>query len=125
MGRLSQADVEALRCLTQDDDFIGEQNYTTLHKIILGLLLAGLEQEICLHPEEINNRDVMDRTPLAWAAYRGDDRAIVTLLSHRAEVNTLDRSTLCTSLLCYRQKLYYLRSSTSRSWRGPQYRCCT
>ena len=90
MGRLSQADVEALRCLTQDDDFIGEQNYTTLHKIILGLLLAGLEQEICLHPEEINNRDVMDRTPLAWAAYRGDDRAIVTLLSHRAEVNTLD-----------------------------------
>ena len=90
MGGLPQEDVEALRCLTQDDDFIGEQNYTLLHKIILGLSMASLEAEICLHPEEINNRDLMDRTPLAWAACRGDDRAIVTLLSHGAEVNTLD-----------------------------------
>lgn len=90
MGRLNQADEVALRCLKQDDDFIGEQNYTLLHKIILGLSMANLEEEICLHPEEINNRDLMGRTPLAWAACRGDDRVIVTLLSHGAEVNTLD-----------------------------------
>lgn len=90
MGRLSETDVEALRCLTQGDDFIEEQNYTRLHEIILGLSMADLEEEICLHPEEINTRDVMDRTPLAWAACRGDDRAIVALLSHGAEVNTLD-----------------------------------
>ena len=32
----------------------------------------------------------MGRTPLAWAACRGDDRAIVTLSSHGADVNTLD-----------------------------------
>lgn len=90
MGRLSDADVEALRCLTQDDDFVGEQNYTILHKIILGLSMANLEKEICLHPELINVRDAMDRTALAWAACRGDDRAVVVLLSHGAEVNTLD-----------------------------------
>lgn len=90
MGRLSETDIEALRCLTQGDDFIGEQNYTRLHKIILGLSMASLEEEICLHQEEINTRDIMDRTPLAWAACRGDERAIVTLLSHGAEVNTLD-----------------------------------
>ena len=90
MGRLSDQDVEALRCLTQGDDFVGEQNYTMLHKIILGLSMTSLEEEIRLHPEEINTRDVMDRTALAWAACRGDDRAIVTLLSHGAEVNTLD-----------------------------------
>ena len=90
MGRLSETDVEALLCLTQGDDFVGEQNYTRLHKIILGLSMASLEEEISLHPEEINIRDVMDRTPLAWAACRGDDRAIVTLLSHGAQVNTLD-----------------------------------
>ncbi|KAI9746289.1 MAG: hypothetical protein M1835_002448, partial [Candelina submexicana] len=90
MGRLSEPDVEALRCLTQDDDFVEEQNYTMLHKIILGLSMASLEEQICNHPEEINTRDAMDRTPLAWAACRGDDRAIVTLLSHGAEVNTLD-----------------------------------
>ena len=90
MGGLCNEDVEALRCLTRGDDFIDEQNYTLLHRIILGLSLADLEEEICLHPEIINTTDVMGRTPLAWAACRGDDRAIVTLLSHGAEVNTLD-----------------------------------
>lgn len=90
MGGLSSDDVEALRCLTRGDDFIDEQNYTMLHRIILGLSMADLEEEICLHPEYVNTADVMGRTPLAWAACRGDDRAIVTLLSHGAEVNTLD-----------------------------------
>ena len=90
MGGLCDEDVEALRCLTRGDDFIDEQNYTLLHRIILGLSLADLEEEICLHPENLNTTDVMGRTPLAWAACRGDDRAIVTLLSHGAEVNTLD-----------------------------------
>jgi len=51
MGRLSETDVEALRCLTQGNDFIGEQNYTALHNIILGFSMANLEEEICLHPE--------------------------------------------------------------------------
>ena len=90
MGGLSDEDADALRCLTRGDDFIDEQNYTLLHRIILGLSLADLEEEICLHPENLNTTDVMGRTPLAWAACRGDDRAIVTLLSHGAEVNTLD-----------------------------------
>lgn len=90
MGGLSDDDVEALRCLTRGDDFIDEQNYTMLHRIILGLSMANLEEEIRLHPEDVNTEDVMGRTPLAWAACRGDDRAIVTLLSHGAEVNTLD-----------------------------------
>lgn len=90
MGGLCDDDVEALRCLTRGDDFVDEQNYTMLHKIILGLSMSSLEEEICLHPEDINTVDVMGRTPLAWAACRGDDRAIVTLLSHGAEVNTMD-----------------------------------
>ncbi len=90
MGGLSDDDVEALRCLTRGDDFIDEQNYTPIHKIVLGLSLVDLEEGIRLHPETVNSTDVMGRTPLAWAACRGDDRAIVTLLSHGAEVNTLD-----------------------------------
>ena len=90
MGGLSDDDAEALRCLTRGDDFIDEQNYTTLHKIILGLSMGDLEEEIRLHPENVNTTDAMGRTPLAWAACRGDDRAIVTLLSHGADVNTLD-----------------------------------
>ena len=90
MGGLSDNDVDALRCLTRDDDFIEDQNYTKLHKIILGLSLADLEEEILCNRAEINQSDSMGRTPLAWAACRGDERAIVLLLSHGAEVNTID-----------------------------------
>lgn len=90
MGGLSEDDAEALRCLTKGDDFIDEQNYTSIHRIILGLSLEDLESEIRLHPELIDIPDEMGRTPLAWAACRGDERAIVALLSHGAEVNTID-----------------------------------
>jgi ankyrin repeat protein len=51
------------------NDFIAEQNYTMLHRIILGLSMANLEKETCPHPEDVNTADVMGRTPLAWAAF--------------------------------------------------------
>ena len=91
MGGLTDEDADALRCLTKGDEgFIEEQNYTRLHKVILGLSLADLEEEICEHPEMIDVPDAMGRTPLAWASCRGDERAIVSLLSRGAEVNTID-----------------------------------
>lgn len=62
MGGLSDDDVEALRCLTRGDDFVDEQNYTQLHRIILGLSPADLEEGLCLHPEKANTPDVMGRT---------------------------------------------------------------
>lgn len=52
--------------------------------------MTDLKEDIHLHPEDVNTTDVMGRTPLAWAACRGDDRAIVTLINHGAEVNTID-----------------------------------
>ena len=90
MGGLCADDVEALRCLTQGSDFIEEQNYTLLHKIVLGLSMEDLEEGILRYPNNIDTPDAMGRTPLAWAACRGDEKAIVTLLQHGARVNTLD-----------------------------------
>ena len=90
MGDLSQEDEEALLCLTQGSDFIEEQNYSQLHMIILGLSLLDLEEQILAHLDAVNTTDIMGRTALAWAACRGDERAIVTLLRYGAKVNTLD-----------------------------------
>ncbi|KAL8958300.1 MAG: hypothetical protein Q9193_004614 [Seirophora villosa] len=90
MGGLSDEDVEALRCLTQDSDFVDEQNYTLLHRIVLGLSMQELEEALSLHPDLIDVPDAMGRTALAWASARGDERSIVTLLQHGAEVNTID-----------------------------------
>lgn len=90
MGGLSDSDVEALRCLTQDSDFVDEQNYTLLHKIVLGLSMQDFEAALAQYPSLINVPDAMGRTALAWASARGDERSIVTLLQHGAEVNTID-----------------------------------
>lgn len=90
MGGLSDEDVEALRCVTQGSDFVEDQNYTSLHRIVLGLSMRDLEEELRLHSEDVNLPDIMGRTPLAWAACRGDERSIVTLLQYGAKVNTLD-----------------------------------
>ncbi|KAL8871775.1 MAG: hypothetical protein Q9174_002462 [Haloplaca sp. 1 TL-2023] len=90
MGGLSNPDVEALRCLTQDSDFIDEQNYTLLHKIVLGLSMQDLIECLDTYPDLIDVPDIMGRTPLAWASARGDERSIVALLQHGAEVNTID-----------------------------------
>ena len=89
MGDLLQEDEEALLCVTQGSE-IEEQNYSQVHRIILGLSLLDLEKQILAHLDAVNTTDIMGRTPLAWAACRGDDRAIVTLLRYGAKVNTLD-----------------------------------
>ncbi len=92
-GGLSDSAVGALRALTQGghfDDFIDEAKFTQTHRIVLGRSMLSLEEEIILHPEDIDETDAMGRTPLAWAAARGDRRALVTLLSHGANPNVID-----------------------------------
>ncbi|KAI9766861.1 MAG: hypothetical protein M1839_004748 [Geoglossum umbratile] len=92
-GGLSNNAIGALQALTKGshfDDFIDEADFTQAHRIVLGLSMRSLEEEILLHPEDINAADAMGRTPIAWAAARGDRRAVVTLLSHGADPNATD-----------------------------------
>ncbi|KAL8730166.1 MAG: hypothetical protein Q9166_004249 [cf. Caloplaca sp. 2 TL-2023] len=42
-----------------DSDFIDEQNYTLLHKIVLGLSMHDLEESLSLHPDLIDIPDAM------------------------------------------------------------------
>lgn len=92
-GGLSDDGADALHEVTKGghfDDFIDEAKFTQTHRIVLGLSRQNLEQEIIFHPEDIDAQDAMGRTPLAWAAARGDRRAIVTLLGHGANPNIID-----------------------------------
>ena len=88
-GFLSKEEVEKLGCLTAGSDCVQDQNFTVLHKIVIGLSFQSLEEVLVLHQDEIDAVDALGRTPLLWAAARGDEKAVATLLSHGAGSNAL------------------------------------
>ena len=89
-GRLSQDDMEVLSCVIQGSNFIDEEGYTQIHRVILGLSMESLGEVISMHPESIDAIDARGRTPLTWAASRGDEHAISLLLEAGADPNTFD-----------------------------------
>ncbi|KAL8726875.1 MAG: hypothetical protein Q9166_006427 [cf. Caloplaca sp. 2 TL-2023] len=89
-GGLNREAEEDIRCLTSASDWIEEQDFSKLHKIIVRLLLSSLEEAIADDPESIDVTDAMGRTPLLWAAARGDHNAVQVLLNHKADPNAMD-----------------------------------
>ena len=89
-GSLSQEDIEVLSCIIQGSNFIDDQGYTQIHRVVLGLSMTCLEETVSMHPESINAIDARGRTPLTWAASRGDEYAVSLLLDAGADPNTFD-----------------------------------
>ncbi len=87
---MSEEAAELLSCLTNSSDFVGEQNFTQLHRIVLGLSLLDLEKEVQLDRDGIDATDALGRTALMSAPARGDQQAVTTLLSYRADPNLMD-----------------------------------
>lgn len=52
--------------------------------------MMSLEEEIISHPEYIDAVDALGRTPLIWAAARGNEHFVALLLGAGADSNTLD-----------------------------------
>ena len=67
------------------------QGFSTLHKIILGIVSKDLESELETSTTKINVGDSKNRTPLYWAAIRSDSQAVKTLLAFGANPNVVDR----------------------------------
>lgn len=83
--------MEILRYLAAGSNFIENQKFAPIHKIVLKLSLQDLEEEILRNPDDVDIPDAMGRTALEWAAARGDDRAVTTLLSYGANPNVMDK----------------------------------
>ncbi|KAL6720093.1 hypothetical protein ACLMJK_002014 [Lecanora helva] len=90
-GNLSASVVEILRYIARDSEFIESQNFSAIHKIVLQLSMRDLETEILRDTTAVDARDAMGRTALEWAAARGDDRAVITLLSFGAQPDSMDK----------------------------------
>ena len=52
--------------------------------------MMSLEEEVVLHSETIDAVDALGRTPLIWAAARGNEHFVAILLGAGADPNTLD-----------------------------------
>jgi ankyrin repeat protein len=62
------------------------QQYTTIHKIVLGLSNLDLESQLQDSTSTIDDVDTRGRTALWWAAARGDYETVKTLLEYGASV---------------------------------------
>lgn len=89
-GRISQEVADILRLISEGSDYIERQNFTRIHKIVLSLCGGDLEEEIRQNPRSVDFVDATGRTALQWAAARGDERGLVTLLSWGADPNNMD-----------------------------------
>lgn len=76
--------------LFTNTEMLDEQDFTLLHRIVLGLCETDLESQVKLDPRHIDTPDGNGRTPLLWAAWRGDSRSVEILLKHQADPNEAD-----------------------------------
>lgn len=67
------------------DGGLDERQFSRLHKIVLGMLPNSLKEDLEISTSSINEGDNLGRTPLFWAASRGDIEAVSLLLEYGAD----------------------------------------
>lgn len=87
-GNLAEeSTISALRVMFEDEEFLDSRVFQPLHKIILGMSGAKLEEQLLLTTSSIDDTDADGRTALSWAATRGDLGSVTTLLRFGADPN--------------------------------------
>jgi ankyrin repeat protein len=72
------------------DSLAESQQYTTIHKIVLGLSNLDLEAQLQHSTSAIDAADARGRSALWWASARGDSTAVSTLLEYGAAFDDRD-----------------------------------
>ena len=89
-GNLSKENTLAVADVFKNTDYLVTRQFTVLHKVILGLISKDLRLELQCSTSEIDSQDSQGRTPLSWAAARGDIPSVQTLLEFGADSNLFD-----------------------------------
>ncbi|KZM20612.1 uncharacterized protein EKO05_0010889 [Ascochyta rabiei] len=82
--------VEAFTQLFSDGEYLETRQFTPLHKSILGLSRTAVITMLDDSTARVNISDANGRTPLSWAASRGDHQALEALLNSGADTRIVD-----------------------------------
>lgn len=83
-----------LRELFFDTDFLENGRFSDLHKVVLHVRPGSLREELQRSTAMLDTVDSTGRSPLSWAARRGEDEAVRLLLEHGADPNNKDNSNM-------------------------------
>jgi ankyrin repeat protein len=83
----SQDSHEELCAFFDVNDALEEQEFTLIHRIVLGRSSRNLTEELAEHPDLLDRPDSKGRTPLYWAVWCGDFESVRLLLQHGADVS--------------------------------------
>ena len=84
--------IDEMRDLFPITEWVEERRmFTRVHKIVLQLLPLDLEKALRNDRSSVDKGDADGRTPLSWAAARGDSKSVELLLRNGASPNTPDR----------------------------------
>ena len=84
--------IDEMRDLFPITEWVEERRmFTPVHKIVLQLLHLDLEKALRKDRSSVDREDADGRTPLSWAAARGDSKSVELLLRFGASPNTPDR----------------------------------
>jgi ankyrin repeat protein len=88
---LPKAQFEPLTSLFATSTYVEEGKFTIIHRIVFGQSGVQLRDVLSDSSKLIDQKDAYERTPLAWAAGRGDLEAINILLEHHADPNIVEK----------------------------------
>lgn len=90
-GRSGSEETSVVASRLRDSGHVQTRGFSTLHKIVLGILYKDLETELATSTAAINIGDSKNMTPLCWATIRNDLQTVKTLLAFGANPNVADR----------------------------------
>lgn len=82
---------QALCCVQrQDRDWLEEQDFPQIHRIVLDLSSRSLESELDEHPSAVFDIDAQGRTALDWATARAQLDQMRRLITFGSDANSMD-----------------------------------
>lgn len=89
-GNLTEEDEYLVASTFADSEFLQTRQFTVMHKIVLSLIPKSLQSELEYSTKDIDAVDSSGRTCVSWAATRGDETSLETLLGYGADPNIPD-----------------------------------